>query len=143
VSSRLWLTKLCNTHLISSPNSLSSTHTDNEWADLICLLLSKKPRAFVILETGSLHKAYRNDPNWANRLLELLHKVAKQSTAAGNKLKILILMHGKISIIPSKSSDVYELLVTSLSLPSSTSSQSRRVAQRSRLSMKRRMQSSG
>jgi hypothetical protein len=121
---------------------MHSTHTDNEWADLICLLLSKKPRAFVILETGSLHKAYRNDPNWANRLLELLHKVAKQSTAAGNKLKILILMHGKISIIPSKSSDVYELLVTSLSLPSSTSSQSRRVAQRSRLSMKRRMQSS-
>jgi hypothetical protein len=117
---------------------IHSTHTDSEWADLICLLLSKKPRAFLVLETGSLHKAYRNDPDWAARLLKLMQRVAEKATAAGSRLKILILMHGKVSVVPDKSSDVYELLVTSLSLPDSTPLQLRRAGQRSRLSMKRR-----
>jgi hypothetical protein len=117
---------------------MHGTHTDSEWADLICLLLSKQPQAFVVLETGSLHKAYRNDPDWAARLLKLMQRVAEKATAAGNQLKILILMHGKVSIVPHKSSEVYEVLVTSLSLPASTPSQLRRAGQRSRLSMKRR-----
>jgi hypothetical protein len=117
---------------------IHSTHTDSEWADLICLLLSKKPRAFLVLETGSLHKAYRNDPDWAARLLKLMQRVAEKATAAGNQLKILILMHGKVSVVPDKSSEVYEVLVTSLSLPASTPLQLRRAGQRSRLSMKRR-----
>jgi hypothetical protein len=111
------------------------THTDSEWADLMCLLLSKTSRAFMVLETGSLHKAYRNDPDWAARLLKLMRRVAEKATAAGNQLKILILMHGKVSIVADKSSDVYEILVTSLSLPAATPS---RVPQRCRLSMKRR-----
>jgi hypothetical protein len=117
---------------------IHSTHTDSEWADFICLLLSKKPRAFIVLETGSLHQAYRNDPDWASRLLKLLQRVAERSTAAGNQLKILVLMHGKLSVSASSSSDVYEVLVTSLSVPASTPSQLRRVAQRSRIGMKRR-----
>jgi hypothetical protein len=63
-----------------------------------------------------------------------MRRVAEKATAAGNQLKILILMHGKVSIVADKSSDVYEILVTSLSLPAATPS---RVAQRCRLSMKR------
>jgi hypothetical protein len=117
---------------------IHSTHSDSEWADLICLLLSKKPRAFLVLETGSLHKTYRNDPDWASRLLKLLQRVTERSSAAGNQLKILVLMHGKVSVGASSSSDVYEVLVTSLSVPASTPSQLRRVAQRSRIGMMRR-----
>jgi hypothetical protein len=117
---------------------IHSTHTDSEWADLICLLLSKKPCAFLVLETGSLHKAYRNDPDWARRLLKLLQRVAERSTAAGNVLKILVLMHGKVSVMPCSNSDGYEVLVTSLALPASTPSHLRRVAQRPRLSRGRR-----
>jgi hypothetical protein len=117
---------------------IHSTHTDSEWADLICLLLSKKPRAFVVLETGSLHKTYRNDPDWASRLLKLLQRVAERSTAAGNQLKILALIHGKVAVVPCSSSDVYEVVVTSLSLPASTPLQLRRVAQRSRMGMRRK-----
>lgn len=113
-----------------------SAHTDSEWADLICLLLSKLPRAFVILETEGLHKAYRNDPDWVGRLLKLLQRVVEQTATAGNELKILLLVYGKASVIPTESSNVYEINVTSLSPPAPFPLQLRHVARRSGLSMK-------
>jgi hypothetical protein len=74
---------------------INGAHTDNEWADLICLLISKVPQAFVVLETEGLHKAYRNDPDWVSRLLKLLRRVVEQTATVGNRLKILLLVYGR------------------------------------------------
>jgi hypothetical protein len=112
---------------------INSAHTDNEWADLICLLLSKIPQAFVILETEGLHKAYRNDPDWLSRLLKLLQSIIAQTTTAGTQLKMLLLVYGKASVIQTESSDAYEMNVTSLSPSAPVPPRLRHVARRSGL----------
>jgi hypothetical protein len=112
---------------------IRSAHTDSEWTDLICLLLSKVPRAFIILETEGLHKAYRNDPDWVDRLLRLLRRVIEQTATAGNQLKILLMVYGRASVVSTESSNVYEMNVTSLSPPAPVPPRLRNVARRSGL----------
>jgi hypothetical protein len=115
---------------------INGAHTDNEWADLICLLISKVPQAFVILETEGLHKAYRNDPDWVSRLLKLLRRVVEQTATVGNRLKILLLVYGKASVVSTESSNGYEINVTSLAAPVPVPPRLRHVARRSGLNMK-------
>jgi hypothetical protein len=115
---------------------IRSAHTDSEWADLICLLLSKVPRVFVILETGGLHKAYRNDPDWVDRLLRLLQRVIEQTATAGNQLKILLMVYGKASAVSTESSSAYDMNATSLSPPAPVPARLRHVARRSGMNMR-------
>ncbi|KAH7395180.1 hypothetical protein DE146DRAFT_615269 [Phaeosphaeria sp. MPI-PUGE-AT-0046c] len=115
---------------------VNSMHTDNEWADLISLLLSKVPQAFIVLETEGIHKAHQHDLDWSTRLLKLLQRVIEQTTSAGNQLKVLVMVYGKSMGIPSETSDAYDLLVTSLSPPTPVPPRLRHVAQRSGINMK-------
>jgi hypothetical protein len=112
---------------------INGAHTDSEWTDLICLLLSKVPGAFIILETESLHKTYRSDPDWVDRLLKLLQRVVEQTATAGNRLKILLLVYGKASVVSTESSNAYEMNVTSLAPPAPVPPRLRHVARRSGL----------
>ncbi len=72
---------------------IQSPHTEQEWADLISLLLSKVPKAFIILETHGLSQLYRHESEWANRFLNLLQTIIDRTTALGSRLKILLVMH--------------------------------------------------
>lgn len=110
---------------------IRSAHIDSEWADLICLLLSKMPRAFLVLETEGLHKAYRHDPDWIDRLVLLLQRIVEQTTTAGNQLKLLLMVYGKPVTVASGSSNAYDMTVTSLSPPTPVPPRLRHVARRS------------
>ncbi|KAF2848284.1 hypothetical protein T440DRAFT_470386 [Plenodomus tracheiphilus IPT5] len=91
---------------------IHSPHKDSEWADLICLLFSKIPDAFIVVETEDLRKAYRHDSDWANRLLHLLQRVVDQTNSAGNRLKILLVLYGNVLKIPTATSKDSKLIVT-------------------------------
>ncbi|CAN9398485.1 unnamed protein product [Alternaria alternata] len=73
---------------------INAAHTDREWVDLICLLFSKMPTAFMVIETEALQKVYQHDSSWAERLFGHLQKIVEQSSASGCELKLLVIMYG-------------------------------------------------
>jgi uncharacterized protein Yka (UPF0111/DUF47 family) len=107
-----------------------STHTDSEWADLICLLFSKIPNAFVVVETEGLRKMYQHDGDWMERLLKLLQRVVDQTTMVGNQVKILLVVYGQSLKIEPGTSSAGQLLVTSVAPPKPVPARLRHVARR-------------
>jgi len=75
-------------------SKIHATHTEREWVDLVCLLFSKVPTAFVVIETEALQKAYRQDLGWSERLQEYLQLIGDRSSEAGCELKILVVLYG-------------------------------------------------
>jgi hypothetical protein len=75
-------------------SKINSPHTENEWVDLICLLFSKLPKAFIVIETDVLNKAYSHVPNWSERFCGYLQTIVDRSSAAENLLKLLLVMYG-------------------------------------------------
>jgi hypothetical protein len=100
-----------------SLEKIHGVHTDSEWAELICLLFSKIPRAYVVIETDELHRAHRHDLDWASRSLRLLQTVVDRSTAAGNHLKVLVIVCGNVRKTAASAAERNNM--TTVSLPSS------------------------
>jgi hypothetical protein len=75
-------------------SKINSPHTENEWVDLICLLFSKIPEAFIVIETEALNKAYSHDPGWSERFCGYIQTIVDRTSAAGNQLKLLLAMYG-------------------------------------------------
>jgi hypothetical protein len=80
---------------------IHGSHTDQEWVDLICLVFSKMPNAFVVIETDGMNKMHGNDVDWANRFFRLLQTINDRTAAAGNCLKILLMVYGTVlKVVP-------------------------------------------
>lgn len=112
------------------------SHTDSEWVDLICLLFSNIPDAFIVVETGDLHKMNRHDAEWASRLLRLLQKVVDHTSAAGNRLKVLLVVYENVLNTPDAASKHSELSMISLPRPAPIPPRMRHMARRSGLNTK-------
>jgi hypothetical protein len=85
-----------------------SPHTEREWVDLICMLFTKIPRPFLVIETHDVHKSYLYDRKWMNRFLELLRTMIDCTTAFGCQLKISVVVYDdtvNVEAGPSKSMD--------------------------------------
>jgi hypothetical protein len=115
---------------------IQSSHTDSEWADLICLLFSRIPDTFIIIETKDIHKMHRHDPDWSNRLLGLLQRVVDRTIAAGCRLKILLVVYGNVLKMPSANSKDSDLVLTSLIPPAPIPPRLRHMARRTGLNTK-------
>jgi hypothetical protein len=87
-------------------------HTESEWVNFICLLMSKLPKAFLLVETEGIRKAHQDDSELTDRFIQLLQKVIDRTSAAGNCMKILLLVYGKTLNITSSSSGTCDVLVT-------------------------------
>jgi hypothetical protein len=77
-----------------SLSKIHAHHTEREWVDLICLLFSKIPAAFVVVETEGLRQTYQHESDWNKRLSEHLQHIVDRSSAAGCELKILLVLYG-------------------------------------------------
>ena len=55
--------------------NIQSHRTELEWADLLCMMLSKLPRCFIIIETEDIHRANRHDPAWAVRFINIFQAI--------------------------------------------------------------------
>jgi hypothetical protein len=115
---------------------INSPHTENEWVDLICLLFSKLPKAFIVIETEALHKAYQHEPAWVERLCRYLRNVVNRSSAAGNKLKLLLVLYGNSYQIGKDAPESKNVLFTALQPPTPIPLRLRHVARRSGLDAK-------
>ena len=75
-------------------SKIHDPHTEREWADLICMLFTKLPTAFVIIETDGLRVSDPYDPDWSKRLFEHVQYIVDRSIAAGCDLKLLLILYG-------------------------------------------------
>jgi len=114
-------------------SKIHATHTEREWVDLVCLLFSKIPTAFVIIETEALQKAYRHDPDWSKRLCEYLDLITDRSSEAGCELKVLLLLYGNNHRSDAAASNSKNVRVATLEPPNPVPPHLRHVARRSGL----------
>jgi hypothetical protein len=114
-------------------SKIHATHTEREWVDLICLLFSKLPTAFVVIETEAIHKAYQHDPSWSNRLSQYLQHIVDRSSTAGCELKILLVLYGNSHRGFAAASRSQNVRVATLQSPNPVPPHLRHIARRSGL----------
>lgn len=114
-------------------SKIHATHTEREWVDLVCLLFSKLPTAFGIIETEALQKAYQHDPGWSERLREYLQLIADRSSEAGCELKILLILYGNTHRGGTAASSSKNVRVATLQPPNPVPPHMRHVVRRSGL----------
>jgi len=114
-------------------SKIHATHTEREWVDLVCLLFSKLPTAFVIIETEALQKAYRHDTDWSARLCEYLYLITDRCSVAGCELKILLVLYGNSHRGGAAASSSKTVRVATLQPPTPVPPHLRHVARRSGL----------
>jgi hypothetical protein len=117
-----------------SLTKIRGSHSDAEWTDLLCLVFAKVPNAFIVIETEDLYKIHGDDPEWSARMVDLLQKIVDQTTAACNRLKVLLVVYGNASKIPTTSaSKVGDPLVLSVPPPAAIPPRLRHMARRTGL----------
>ncbi|KAH3912803.1 hypothetical protein HBH56_107790 [Parastagonospora nodorum] len=115
---------------------IQAAHTDSEWADLICLLFAKVSDTFIVIETQDLRQVPQHDPESAKRLLQLLQRVANRAAAAGNPLKILLVVYGNVLQALTAASKDIDLVITSILPPPPVPPRLRHIARRAGLNMR-------
>jgi hypothetical protein len=117
-------------------SKINAAHTDREWVDLICLLFSKIPTAFIVIETEALQKAYQHDSSWIERLFGHLQKIVEQSSASGCELKLLVIMYGSSHRFTAATASSKNVRVAKMQPPTPLPPHLRHVARRSGLETK-------
>jgi hypothetical protein len=82
--------------------NIQSQRTELEWADLLCMMLSKIPRCFIIIETEDIHRANRHDPALAVRFVNIFQAIVQRGSTSSNVLKVLLVMYGSLVSIQSE-----------------------------------------
>ena len=117
-------------------SKIRSPHTESEWVGLICLLFSKLPKAFIVIETEALYKVYQHEPDWVERLCRYLRTIVHRSSAAGNVLRLLLVLYGNSYQVDKDVPEPKNVLLTALQPPTPIPPRLRHVVRRSGLDAK-------
>jgi hypothetical protein len=98
--------QFCNLAEQLNLSKVRDVHTDHEWIDLACLLFSRLPKAFVIIEAISLCKTHQHEPGWVNRFCGHLQTIVDRCSTEGNELKMLLVMYGNSYQVETKAANV-------------------------------------
>jgi len=87
--------------LLRFPETLNSllflaTHTENEWWELLSMLISRLDKCFLIVETEDLFQAAGRNPEWTRGLLEAFQCLVKKVDASGSVVKVLVVSFGAL-----------------------------------------------
>ncbi|OAK94556.1 hypothetical protein IQ06DRAFT_363442, partial [Phaeosphaeriaceae sp. SRC1lsM3a] len=108
------------------------THTDSECVDLLGLLLTSTPDAFIVIRTGELHQPKQHEPKFVDdRFLFLLRRIFDQMSTVVKRLKVLLIVFGIALKTPLPDSKDSKVVVTSLQSPIMVPPRLRHVARRS------------
>ncbi|KAH4299182.1 hypothetical protein HBH64_047280 [Parastagonospora nodorum] len=91
---------------------------------------------FIVIETQDLRQVPQHDPESAKRLLQLLQRVANRAAAAGNPLKILLVVYGNVLQALTAASKDIDLVITSILPPPPVPPRLRHIARRAGLNMR-------
>jgi hypothetical protein len=67
-----------------------SNRSESEWLDLLCLLISRLDKCFLIVETEDLYQASRQKPEWPQQFLQVFRRLMGSAEASGSLIKILV-----------------------------------------------------
>jgi hypothetical protein len=100
--------------------SFQTEHSLAEWLSLTCLIFSKIPKCFVIIETEDLYRMSGRDGALARQILQSFQRVLDSVSQAGGIMKLLIVSYGRDSTAAISSGDI-PLIVAGInqSLPAS------------------------
>ncbi|KAH7370953.1 hypothetical protein BKA65DRAFT_446146 [Rhexocercosporidium sp. MPI-PUGE-AT-0058] len=88
--------------LLRFPENLStlqflSNRSESEWLDLLCLLVSRLDKCFLIVETENLYQASRQMPEWTQEFLQVFQRLINRVETAGSLVKVLVVTFGNDS----------------------------------------------
>jgi hypothetical protein len=94
--------------LLRFPENLSASHflpnrNESEWLDLLCLLVSRLGKCFIIVETEDLYQSSRQVPGWMQEFLLVFQALINRVEAAGSVVKVLVATFGReANLLPSQ-----------------------------------------
>ncbi|KAE9368087.1 hypothetical protein N431DRAFT_417137 [Stipitochalara longipes BDJ] len=85
--------------LLRFPENLNASYflpnrNESEWLDLLCLLISRLDKCFLIVETEDLHQASRQRVGWTQDFLRIFQRLIHSVEAARLLVKILVVTFG-------------------------------------------------
>ncbi|KAH8747124.1 hypothetical protein BGZ57DRAFT_917011 [Hyaloscypha finlandica] len=104
--------------LLRFPENLStlqflSNRTESEWLDLLCLLVSRLDKCFLIVETEDLYQASRQMTEWTREFLQVFQRLIDTVETAGSLVKVLVVTFGNDTpLLPSQSGSVHNFVAT-------------------------------
>lgn len=104
--------------LLRYPENLStlqflSNRSESEWLDLLCLLVSRLEKCFLIVETEDLYQASRQMPKWTQEFLRVFQDLIKRVEASGSLVKVLVVTFDASTVVSSgQQSSVHNFFAT-------------------------------
>jgi hypothetical protein len=86
--------------------SFQMEHSLAEWLSLACLIFSKIPKCFMIIEAEDLYRISGRDGALARQILQIFQQVLNAVSRAGGIMKLLIVSHGRDSVAAMSSGDI-------------------------------------
>ncbi|SPO04286.1 uncharacterized protein DNG_06969 [Cephalotrichum gorgonifer] len=73
---------------------MQASHTDQEWIDLLCHILGRLPRCFIVVEAEDVFKALRGNPGATSQFLKLLQSLVHRMDSRNSTVKLLVVNYG-------------------------------------------------
>jgi hypothetical protein len=88
------------TIISEDPNLVNITrfqveHTLAEWFSLVCLVFSKMPKCFVVVETEDLYRISGRDSTLIRQILQTFRQIIDTVNSAGSIMKLMIVSYGR------------------------------------------------
>lgn len=94
--------------LLRFPENLSTlqflpNRNESEWLDLLCLLVPRLDKCFIIVETEDLYQSSPQVPEWTQEFLLVFQRLISRVEAAGSLVKVLVVTFSKeANLLPSQ-----------------------------------------
>ena len=103
--------------LLRHPESLSSlkilsNRSESEWLDLLCFLVSRLDKCFLIVETEDLYRVSCQIPQWTKGLLQVFRHIIDRVEAAGSTAKVLVVTFDNDDRYLSQQRPVHDFIAT-------------------------------
>jgi hypothetical protein len=81
-------------------------HTESEWVDVLCLVLSKLSKCFVVVEAEDLFRDLR-DQELVKKFLQVFQTIVDKTASSGSLVKILVVSFGRTDpTVPGKNNRI-------------------------------------
>jgi hypothetical protein len=104
--------------LLRFPENLStlqflSNRNESECLGLLCLLISRLDKCFLVVEAEDLYRASRQMPQWTQEFLQVFQRLINRVETAGSLVKILVVtLDHDISFLSSQQGSVHNFVAT-------------------------------
>jgi hypothetical protein len=124
--------------LLRFPENLStlqflSNRSESEWLDLLCLLVSRLEKCFLVVETEDLYQASRQMLEWTPEFLQVFKRLIERVEGSGSLVKVLVVTFDAGTVVSSGQQGSVHNFVATVQQPRVVPPRLRRGLSRSKL----------